>query len=119
MPGPSDLVAAMRTTVRGRGVRERLRVRPDGAVRLERPGDEPVCYRAGVPAMRELRAGLEGFERLRPSYGPRPADPGDTERAVSSQAHSVRSVDGASRPRALERTVVALRRIAELSPPGG
>lgn len=122
VPGPSDLTASMRTVDAGQMASELL-VRPDGAVRLERRGREPVCYSVPKPVMADLTESLEGFGSLRKSYGPRPTPSGRVERTVTAGANSVgdvtasvRSVDGASRPRRLTRAIAALERVARAAP---
>lgn len=123
VPGPSDLTASMRTARAGQEGSEKLLVRPDGAVRLERPGREPACYSVPKPLMADLTESLEGFGGLRKSYGPRPTPSGRVERTVTASAKtvgevtaSVRAVDGASRPPRLGRAITALERVARAAP---
>jgi len=116
VPGPSDLTASMTRLAAGQQPLERLLVRPDGAVRLERRGREPACYSVPEPLMADVSEGVTGLARLERSYGPRPTPPGRVERLVSSGGYSVRSVDGSPRPRRLSRAVTALERVARAAP---
>jgi hypothetical protein len=93
------------------GVDERLVVKESrSATFTDRDGSD----RFTVPRdrMRRLRSALDGWRRLEPNYPARPVTPDGFHYAVTHAGHTVRTADGAERPRKLDRVLAILQRIA-------